>query len=103
MRSSEADVTMANKAFNQGQFESNLAAAQAFKVSHITLRERRNGRPCRADCTPNSKKLTEIEERSIIDHALDLDTRGFQLNLDMLRDMADKLLQDRGQRRVGVN
>lgn len=103
MRSSEADITMAMEAFNQGQFKSSLAAAQAFKVSHNTLRERRNGRPCRADCTPNSKKLTEIEEMVIIDHALDLDKRGFQLNLDMLRDMADKLLQDRGQRRVGVN
>ena len=94
---------MANAAFEQGQFRSNLAAANAYKVNKDTLRNRRNGMRPRRDCTPNSKKLTELEERSIIDHALDVDTRGFQLNLDMLRDIADKLLQDRGQPRVGVN
>jgi hypothetical protein len=103
MRSSEADINMAIKAIDLGQFRSNQSAADSYDVNAKTLLNRRNGIPCRADCSPNCKNLTNLEEKAIIEHALDVDTRGFQLNLDMLRDIADKLLLDRGQRRVGKN
>ena len=61
----------------------------------LALRRRRKGIPPRHDCTPNSRKLSDLEEHAIIQYALDVDTRGFQLNLDILRDIANKLLLDR--------
>ena len=39
----------------------------------------------------------------IVEHALDVDTRGFQLNYDLLREIANKLLADRGVPPVGIN
>lgn len=101
--SNEAGIQMAKSAIERGQFRSNRAAAASFNVNKDTLRNRRNGMPSRRDCVPNSKKLSIIEERVIIDHVIDVDARGFQANYDMLRDMANKLLSDRGQPNVGKN
>src|SRR3546814_854252 len=94
---------MAKMAIEQDQFRSNRAAAASFNVNKDTLRNRRNGIPSRRDCVPNSKKLSSTEEKVIISHVLDVDERGFQLNYDMLRDIANKLLSDRGQPNVGIN
>jgi len=102
-RSNEANVILAKSAIDQGQVESNRAAAKHYNVNKNTLLNRRAGMTARQDCVPNSKILTELEERTIIEHALDVDSRGFQLNYDLLRGLADKLLADRGSRRVGVN
>jgi hypothetical protein len=96
-------VIMAKSAIEQGQIESNRAAAALYNINDNTLRNRRRGKPARQDCVANSKILTELEERVIIEHALNVDERGFQLNYDLLRGLADKLLTDRGARRVGVN
>jgi hypothetical protein len=90
-------------AIDEKQLKSNRAAARLYNVNKDTLRNRRLGKPARQDCVPNSKLLTKLEERAIIEHALDVDSRGFQLNYDLLRGIADKLLADRGGRRVGVN
>ena len=102
-RSDEAKVILAMSAIDSQQQLSNLAAAASYNVCPNTLRNRRLRRPARQDCIPNSKILTELEERAIIEHAIDVDSRGFQLNYDLLRGVADKLLTDRGCRRVGVN
>lgn len=102
-RSTEANVILAMSAIDEKQLTSNRAAAKHYNVNKDTLRNRRLGKPARQDCIPNSKLLTELEERVIVEHALDVDSRGFQLNYDLLRGVADKLLADRGGRRVGVN
>jgi hypothetical protein len=103
LKSNEANTNMAIQAIDSYQFKSNRSAATAFKVSKDTLSRRRRGIPARRDCTPNSKNLTDLEEQAIVDHALDVDSRGFQLNYDMLREMANKLLADRHAPPVGVN
>jgi hypothetical protein len=102
-QSDEAKVIMAKSAIEQDQFTSNRGAAKHYKVNKDTLRNRRTGKPARQDCVPNLKVLTELEEKVLIKHALDVDSRSFQLNYDLLRDIADKFLADRGSRRVGVN
>jgi hypothetical protein len=79
------------------------AAAELYNVSRDTLRRRRAGMTARRDCSPNSQLLTKLEEQAITEHALDVDSRGFQLNYDLLRGLADKLLTDRGARHVGIN
>jgi hypothetical protein len=101
--SDEANIILAMSAIDTEQLTSNRAAAAHYRVNKDTLRNRRAGKPARQDCAPNSKVLTELEERVIIEHALDVDERGFQLNYDLLRGVADKLLSNRGARRVGVN
>jgi hypothetical protein len=95
-RSKESNVILAMSAIDEKQLTSNRAAARIYDINKDILRNRRLGKPARQDCIPNSKLLTELEERAIIEHALDVDSRGFQLNYDLLRSITDKLLADRG-------
>lgn len=101
--SNEANVQLAKLAIEQGQFRSIREDAKAYNVSRKTLKRCTNGIALRSDCVPNSKKLTKKEEKAIINHTIDVDARGFQLNHDILRDMANKLLTDRDAPQVGVN
>jgi DDE superfamily endonuclease len=103
LRSKESSINLAMSAIDEGHLTSNRAAADHYDVNKDTLRNRRLGKPSREDRIANSKILTELEEKVIIEYALDVDERGFQLNYDLLRGLADKLLADRGARRVGVN
>ena len=102
-RLDEADVIMASSAIDRGQFTSNRAAAKQYNVNKNTLRNRRAGKPSRQDCVPNSKLLTELEEKAIIEYTLNVNSRSFQLNYDLLYSIINKLLDDRGSRYVGVN
>lgn len=51
-------------------------------------------------CKPQSKKLTKLQE-VIAGHILGLDSRGFAPTLVTVRNMADKLLAERGAGQVG--
>jgi hypothetical protein len=101
--SKEAKVQLAKLAVEQGEYRSIPKAAEAYDAGVRTLRNRLNGMASRADCTPNSKKLTFLEEKVISEHTLDVDARGFQLTYDLLRILADKLLADRDAPPVGKN
>ena len=48
-------------------------------------------------------KLTKLEEAAIVEHILDLDSRGFPPTKATLRDMANKLLVERDASTVGIN
>ena len=61
----------------------------------MTLRERRAGRPTRRDIAANSRKLTDLEESVIVQHILELDSKGFPPRLCGVEDMANRLLADR--------
>lgn len=100
-RYNEADMLLAILAINQQQIRSVNRAAATFNVPETTLRDRRAGIAARRDCQPLSKKLTKLEEEVIIKHILDLDSRGFAPTLRAVRDMADKLLAERGSGQVG--
>ena len=91
----EADVVLAVSAINTGQIKSVRRAAATFNVPETTLRRRLNGTQSRHDCQPKSKNLTKLEEEVVIEHILDLDSRGFAPSLDAVRDMANKLLAER--------
>ncbi len=60
-----------------------------------------NGRPSRGDIRANSHKLTELEERVIVNHILDRDSRGFSPRQADVEDMANNLLKTRGAKLVG--
>jgi hypothetical protein len=48
-------------------------------------------------------KLTKLEEAAIVEHILNLDSRGFPPTKAILRDMANKLLVERDASTVGIN
>ena len=96
MPSNETDIQLAISSLNAHQIQSNRRAAAIFNVTRSTLQNRRNGKPARRDCQPNSRKLTEREEQVIIRYILDLDTRGFAPTYEAIRNIANKLLAARG-------
>ncbi|KKA19744.1 hypothetical protein T310_6275, partial [Rasamsonia emersonii CBS 393.64] len=57
----EGRILLAIKAFNDGQFKSIRAAAQAYNVPHPTLYHRLRGRTARVDATPNSKSSLPLK------------------------------------------
>ena len=99
----ESDMLLALLALNTGQIQSMRKAASTYNVPRSTLQDRRVGLASRRDCQPNSKILTNLEEEVIVRHILDLDSRGFAPSLGAVRDMANKLLAERGAGQVGIN
>ena len=97
----EGDVSLAISAINRNQIQSERQVVQTYNVPRTTVQRRRAGIVARRDCEPNSRKLTKLEEEVITAHILDLDSRGFPPTLDTVRDMANKLLAERGAGEVG--
>ena len=71
------------------------AAAKTYSIPHTTLTMRLRGTSSRRDSTPKSRKLTDAEERAVLQHVLDLHARSFPPRLANVEDMANKLLADR--------
>ena len=98
----EDRVSLAVSAINRNEFKSMRLAAKTYDVQEKTIRRQRAGIPSRRDCIPNMKKLIELEESVIIQHSLDLDSRGFSPQLSIIRDMANKLLAIHEGGSVGI-
>ncbi len=73
----EGRILLAVQAIKLGQFKSIRAAATSYDISRSTLQDRINGMTSRRDSTPNSRKLTPIEELAIVQYILNLDSHGF--------------------------
>lgn len=72
----EGRLILALAAIKNGQMNSCRTAAAAYNVPYRTLAYRANGRVPRVDSTPNSKKLTSIEEYVLQDCMISADERG---------------------------
>jgi hypothetical protein len=99
--SKERKLLLAIQAIQENE---NLPVSHAAKIHTVpesTLRARTKGRPSRRDITPNSRKLTDLEEEAIVEHILDPDSRGFPPRLVDVEDMANLLLAERGTEKVG--
>ena len=99
----EADIQLAISDITSQQVKSVKHAAAVYKVPRTTIRHRRDGKTSRRDCEPNSKRLTLLEEEAIIQRILDESLRGVPPSKANVRDMADKLLRERGGKPVGKN
>ena len=99
--SNEANINLAMSIIKQRKIRSVRRAAKVYKVSETTLRQRCDGISSRQDLEANSKLLTKLEEEVIIEHIFDLDSRGFSPTYSMVRDMANRLLIERGVDSVG--
>jgi len=62
----EGHILLAIKAFNDGQFKSIQAAAQAYNVPHSTLYNCLHRCTAHVDAIPNSKKLTTTKESMLV-------------------------------------
>jgi hypothetical protein len=74
--SNEANLQLAIQAFKNKQFQSIRTAAKAFNIDRTSLSRHLRGTTSRRDYTPESKKLTNLEEEAVIRYALHIDSRG---------------------------
>ncbi|KAL0941325.1 transposase [Colletotrichum truncatum] len=77
------------------------AAGALYTVSHATLSRRLKGIVSRRDSMPNSRNLSDLEEKTIVEYILDLDARSFPPRLSGVEEMANRLLVERDAPPVG--
>jgi hypothetical protein len=99
--SKEARVILALEALRNDKQLRLEAVAKLYNVPASTLRDRRAGRPARRDTTPNSRKLTDLEEKAIVQYVIELSARAFPPRLSGVEDMANHLLRERDAPPVG--
>ena len=73
------------------------ALAAAYDVPKSTLQRRLHGVQARSETASVNRKLSLIEEQSLVQWILELDRRGFPPHIIDVRRMADALLAARGQ------
>ena len=77
------------------------AAAKIYSVPYTTLYHRRAGMYARRDTTSNSRRLTNSEEKAIVQYMIELSERAFPPRLVGVEDMANQLLRVRDAPPVG--
>jgi hypothetical protein len=101
--SKEARVILAIQAPQKDQELSKRSAAEIYSVSDRTIRRRLNGQPARCDTPANSRKLSNLEEQTIVQYISDLSARVFPPRLCFVEDMANRLLRECDVPPVGKN
>jgi hypothetical protein len=99
--SKEAQIILALEALQNDKKLSLRAAAKIYNVDHTTLSRRRAGRLARRDLPANSRKLTDLEEKVIVQYIIELSTCAFSPRLCGVEDMANQLLRARDAPPVG--
>jgi hypothetical protein len=99
--STESRIILALQALENDPSLKITRAARIYNVPRTTLTSRRDGQPSRRDIQPKSRKLTDHEERAIVQYILHLDSKGFPPRLSSVKDMANHLLAERSTERVG--
>ena len=89
----EAKVILALEALKNDPKLSLKAAARLYSVPYTTLHRRRGGQPARRDCPANSRKLTVLDEETIVQYVIELSERAFPPRLGGVEDMANQLLR----------
>ena len=97
----EGRIALAMDALKQGHLTSVRGAAKSYDVVHSTLQRRVHGRPARRDSRPTNRKLTDMEESTLVEWILSMDQRGLSPRSDSVRQMANLLLQKRSNSSQG--
>ncbi|KAJ5798994.1 uncharacterized protein N7503_006499 [Penicillium pulvis] len=92
----EGKVLLALDDIKNGRVKSLRAAAKLYEIPHITLADRVNGIQARVNIRPNGYKLTKLEEDSLVEWIISMDSRGAAPRLATARKMANILLAARG-------
>jgi hypothetical protein len=96
----EGDIDFVISEVTSNRVKSLTRAAAIYNVPRTTVRDRRAGTRPRSECEPNSKRLTKLEEEVVLDNILDASLRGLPPTKALVRDMADRLLRERGGKPV---
>ena len=99
--SKEARVILALEALQNDKELKLEATAKLYNIPASTLRDRRAGKPARRNTTPNSKKLTKLEEEAIVRYIIELSKRAFPPRLCSVEDIANHLLHKSNAPPVG--
>ena len=97
----EAKVVLALEALKNDPKLGLKAAARLYSVLYATLHRRRAGRPARRDTPANSRCLTDLEEKTIVQYITELSTRAFPPILRSVEDIANHLRRERDMPPVG--
>ncbi|KAM5529934.1 transposase [Fusarium oxysporum f. sp. phaseoli] len=97
----EARVILTLQALQDDPKLSIRRAAQIYEVNRNTLSNRKNGIKPRRDIMSNLRKLSKLEEETVLQNTLDLDSRGLPCRISVVEDMANRLLADRNAPPVG--
>ena len=100
-QSNEANITLAIEAIRKDPKMSIRRAAVTYQVPRSTLQARLLGRAPTYETRNPAHILTSSEEETLVQHILDLDSRGFPPRFDYVRDMANLLLATRHTPPVG--
>jgi hypothetical protein len=98
----EANLNLALQALQGNPKLSIRRAAEIYTVNRNTLRRRQQGVQSRCDTMPNSRKLSELEEDTLLEFIIDLDSRGYPPRLRGVEEMANRLFDDRDAPHVGA-
>jgi len=99
--SKEARVILALKALQNDKSLSIRAVAKLYDIPESTLRDRRAGRAAQRDLPANSRRLTDSEEKALVQYIIELSERAFPPRLRGVEDMANQLLHIRNAPPVG--
>ena len=99
--SKEARVILGLQALRNDTKLSLRATAKLYNVPVSTLGYRRTSRAVRRDLPANSRKLTDLEEKTIVQYVIELYKRAFPIRLSSVEDMANQLLHVRDAPSVG--
>ena len=100
--SKEDMIVLALKALERDAILKVNTAAKIYGVDRMTLTRRRDGKPARCDTPANSRKLTDLEEKTIVQYIIELCIRAFHPRLCYVEDMANRLLRERDAPPVGI-
>ena len=92
----EGRLLLATQAIKKQEITSIREAARRFNVPESTLRTRLRGIENRVETRANGHKLTQIEEDTLRNWVLSMDTRGAAPRPATIREMANLLLAARG-------
>ena len=95
MANLEGRIELALQAYRRKQFSSIRSAASAYDIPRNTLGYRLRGTPSRSNSISPRLKLTQIEEDTLVQWILSMDTRGISPTQALVKETAELLLAER--------
>ena len=106
-KNDERQINLALQAMQNDPDLSARAAGKIYSVDHEKLSRRKCGMRPRRDIPANLRKLTDLEESVLVQHILDLATKGFPPRMSIVEDIANRLCTTRDATRdtlrVGIH
>lgn len=97
----KAQILLAYQALKKDPKLGIRIATNIYQVDRTTLGRWQRGIRSLRDSAPKSRKLTDLEEKTIVQYIINLDSHSFPPRLIKVKDMANRLLADRDAPRVG--